>query len=139
MASDHTEAIFFVEALRPRIVFPDAKPHDVAALGASSFETGLHQRLPDSLPEKFLVRIEAGKLDWTLPSYTGLDIIDDDLRIARGVSVDLRDQKDVFRICKLFGDLLLVERLTHVVIEIVGGVFRVVGEGIPEGRVRKVG
>ena len=52
------EAIFLIEPLSPRVIFPDAEPHNVAALVLTSLKTSIHQVLADTAAEEFQFMVQ---------------------------------------------------------------------------------
>src|ERR1044072_4897848 len=89
MVADKAKAVFFVESLGARIVFPDAQPDHVVAEFFSRFKTFFHQRRADSTAKKILVRIAAVEFNWPPGGDPRFGVIADEPGITGGLTVDL--------------------------------------------------
>lgn len=85
------------------------------------------------------MRVKAVELDGAFGRDSGLDRIDDDLGVTGGFAIDLCDEKDALVVDEFCGQLLDVERLPHIVVQVIGGVFRMMRECVPESGVSEVG
>lgn len=114
--ADNAEAVSFVETLSTRVVFPDAKPHHIAALIAGMVKTNFHQPLANALAEVLLMGVEPVEFDRSLGGYSGFDVVEGQLSIAGRFALYLGDQEDILFVSQLGGRLLKAKRLPHVVV-----------------------
>ncbi len=138
MAADDAEAVLFVEALSTRVEFPNPEPHHIAAVSSRSFETGVHEILANALAEVLLVGVEAAQFDRAFGRDALLGGVKDQLGITGRFAFYLGDQENALLVCKFGGYLLKAERLPHIVVQVVGSVFRMMSEGVPERRIGEV-